>query len=95
VGLKVVQARVADLRCFERNPRRISPERLEALKRSLEEDREMLLARPLIALVDGRVICGNQRLLAAQQLGWRTAYVELDDARARTWVLRDNNGYGE
>ena len=58
----------------------------------------MLRARPLIALLDGRVVCGNQRLLAARELGWvsiPTVFVDLDDARARTWVLRDNNGYGE
>lgn len=58
----------------------------------------MLQARPLIALIDGRVICGNMRLRAAQALGWATiptSYVDLDDVRARTWVVRDNNGYGE
>jgi DNA modification methylase len=96
--LAVVDAPVAELRSWERNPRRISPERLEALKRSLEQDREMLRARPLVALTDGRVICGNMRLRAAQQLGWETIstmFVDLDDARARQWVLRDNNSYGE
>jgi len=89
---------VSALRCYDRNPRKISAERLEALKRSLEEDRDMLRARPLIALPDGRVVCGNQRLRAAQELGWAaipTVFVDLDDARARLWVLRDNNSYGE
>ena len=86
------------LREYARNPRRIGAERLDALKRSLTKDPDMLEARPLIALPDGRVICGNMRLRAAQELGWQTIptlYVELDDVRARTWVLRDNNGYGE
>ena len=95
---RIAEAKIADLSFYDRNPRKISPERLVALKRSLEADREMLHARPLIALLDGRVICGNQRLLAAQELGWTsipTVHIDLDDARARTWVLRDNNGYGE
>ena len=58
----------------------------------------MLWARPLVALSDGRVICGNMRLRAARELGWGaipTLVVELDEARARVWVVRDNNAYGE
>ena len=80
------------------NPRRISGERLEALKRSLAADPEMLEARPLVALPDGVVVCGNMRLLAARELGWETipvVTVELDPERARLWMLRDNQEYGE
>ncbi len=69
-----------------------------ALKRSLLADREMLAARTLIALPDGSVVCGNQRLLAARELGWETIpaiVVNLDEERAAVWALRDNNGYGE
>jgi DNA modification methylase len=58
----------------------------------------MLRARPLIALPDGTVICGNQRLLAAQALGWETIpvlTVDLEPERARLWALRDNNQYGQ
>ena len=68
----VVEVELSRLRCFDGNPRRISAERLEALKRSLVAEREMLRARPLIALPDGRVICGNMRLRAARELGWGT-----------------------
>jgi DNA modification methylase len=80
------------------NPRKITPERLAQLKRSLEADREMLAVRPLIALLDGTVVCGNQRLRAAQALGWETipaVVVDLDDRRAKEWMLRDNNQFGE
>src|SRR5207244_5941955 len=64
----------------------------------LLEDREMLAARPLLALPDGTVFAGNQRLRAARELGWRTIpvlTVELEWGRARLWALRDNNPYGE
>ncbi len=57
----------------------------------------MLRARPLIALPDGTVIAGNQRLAAAVALGWETiptVVVDLDDARAAEWALRDNRPYG-
>lgn len=83
---------------WDRNPRFITEERFEALKASMRADPRMLLARPLIALVDGRVIAGNMRLKAAQDLGWETipvVRVDLDDVTATTWALRDNNPYGE
>jgi ParB-like chromosome segregation protein Spo0J len=83
---------------WSRNPRRISKPRLEALKRALVAEPEMLQARPLIALPDGTVVAGNQRLRAARELGWPTlptVTVDLDEARATEWALRDNRGYGE
>ncbi len=91
------QTPIGDLVAFDDNPRNISHERLAALKRSLEADPEMLQARPLLALPDGRVIAGNQRLRAAQELGWPTVpsiTVDIDETRARLWALRDNNQYG-
>jgi len=86
------------LRPWPENPRTITAERLEQLKRNLLADREMLQARPLIALPDGTVICGNQRLLAAQELGWETIptlMFALSWERARMWALRDNNPLGD
>lgn len=80
------------------NPRTIDPERFEQLKTMLAADPEMLRARPLIALPDGTVIAGNQRLRAAAELGWQTiptVYADLDDETARLWMLRDNNPMGE
>ena len=90
--------RIADLHSNPENPRTITTERLEALKAALESDGAMLQARPLIALPDGTVIAGNQRLRAAQELGWETIpviRVDLDEQTARLWMLRDNSEYGE
>jgi hypothetical protein len=61
LGGSVEEVELERLRTWERNPRRIATERLESLKRSLVDDPEMLRARPLLALPDGRVFCGNQR----------------------------------
>ena len=58
----------------------------------------MLRARPLIALPDGTVIAGNQRLLAARELGWETVpvvFADLDETRAAEWALRDNRAYAQ
>ncbi len=93
----VVEVPLVRLRVSEENPRRIGPEKLEQLKRSLAADPAMLQARPLIALPDGTVIAGNMRLRAAQELGWHTipvVYADLDHERARLWMLRDNQAYG-
>lgn len=78
-GLTVVEAPVVGLRPHERNPRSITKQRLAALKADLEADPDMLRARPLIVLPDGRVIAGNQRLRAVQELGWETVPVVYAD----------------
>lgn len=95
---------VDDLRPHPRNPRKITPARLEALERVLAADPEMLQARPLIALPDGTVVAGNQRHRAATSLRDKgderfqtvpTVYADLDEDRAIEWALRDNEGFGE
>ena len=94
----MAQLPTALLKPWPENPRTISEARLTDLKRSLVEDREMLEARPLIALPDGTVILGNQRLQIALELDWKTIpviTVDLTPERARLWALRDNNSYGE
>jgi DNA modification methylase len=89
---------LTDLRPHPGNPRRITQARLEQLQRTLTAEREMLHARPLIALPDGTVIAGNQRLAAAVALGWESipvVYADLDAATARRWMLLDNRPAGE
>jgi ParB-like nuclease domain len=94
----VVETPLERLRVWPENPRRITQARLDDLKRALEADREMLRARPLLALPDGLVFAGNQRLRAARELDWQTIpvlFVDLDPGRARLWALRDNSAWGE
>jgi len=95
---RVVELRLSRLRPWPENPRDITAGAMEQLEQALVADPDMLWARPLIALPDGTVICGNQRLLAARQLGWQTiptVTIDLDPDRARVWALRDNNQYGQ
>jgi DNA modification methylase len=94
---RVRELPVSQLSVWKENPRSISDSRMAELQQALESDPEMLWARPLIALPDGVVICGNQRLLAARESGWTkipVITVELDRERARLWALRDNASYG-
>jgi hypothetical protein len=95
---RVVEMPLSALRPWPDNPRFISASALEQLKQALISDPAMLWARPVIALLDGTVVCGNQRLLVACELGWQTIpaiTVDLDHDHARVWALRDNNQYGE
>ena len=94
--------RVADLRLSDRNPRTISTGRLENLKRSLEQDRAFLDARPLLVnSYPGRenvVIAGNMRLRAAQALGWEEVpvlMVSVPPEIEAQWNLKDNNQWGD
>lgn len=80
------------------NPRSISDERFEALKYAIEKDPDMLQARPIIATLDGEVVCGNMRLRAMLDMGWTEAPVfaaDLSAERKREWMLRDNQEYGD
>lgn len=96
--LEAVLTPLADLHPWEENPRTIDQAQLERLAASMADDPRMLEARPLIALPDGRVIAGNQRLAAAHLLEWErlpVITVELDEEEARKWAIRDNNSFGE
>jgi ParB-like chromosome segregation protein Spo0J len=89
---------VDELHESSENPRRISPARLAQLSRSLAADPQMLDARPIIALPDGTIVAGNMRHRAAVELGWSSVpciTVDLDRERARVWMLRDNQSYGD
>lgn len=89
---------IDELQPSSENPRKIAPKRLEQLKRSLENDPLMLHVRPIVALRDGTIVAGNMRWLAARELGWQEipcVLVDIDAERARVWMLRDNQSYGE
>jgi hypothetical protein len=96
--LRVVDEPVARLRENPRNPRRITRAREQQLQRTLAAQPELLQARPLIALPDGLVICGNMRLRAVRALGWATVptvFAPIDEVTATLWGFLDNRGFGE
>lgn len=84
------------------NPRRISKERFEDLKRSMNADRDFLHARPIIANVNptrrGIVIAGHMRLMVARELGFTEVpvmEVNVDAKQERRWMVTDNAHHGE
>jgi len=84
-----------------KNPRFIKTERYEKLKKSLEDNPEMLSARELLVYnYDGEliVIGGNMRLRAAKELGFKQLPCKiLDDLtpeQIRAFVIKDNVSFG-
>lgn len=97
--LEVVMARVSELRVNPWNPRRMRSERKGPFLRAMVQQQGLLEARPVIVRrSDNVVIAGNQRLLAAIELGWETipaVFVELDEVEEALWIFLDNRGFGE
>lgn len=89
---------VADLHPWDQNPRTISPERFENLRRAIAADPEFLRLRPILARTDGLIYCGNQRYLAAVANGATAVPAILEDVDERTMrerAIRDNEQWGE
>jgi site-specific DNA-methyltransferase (adenine-specific) len=85
----------------EKNPRTISVDKLEKLKKSILEFPKMLELRPIIINEDFVVIGGNMRLTALMQLGYKEIPNEwvkvgtLNDEQQKRFIIADNVGYGE
>ena len=87
---------VADLKPFERNPRKISAEDFERLKESL---RKFGYHTPIKAMPDLRIIGGHQRRKALQELDIKKIVVwvperDLTDEEFRELLVKDNLPFG-
>jgi DNA-directed RNA polymerase subunit RPC12/RpoP len=86
----------------ERNPRRITAEQMQKLQRSLKDDKDYLVARPIcVNVVDGKYIvyAGNQRVRAAKKLGWKSIECHVDHNLSQEMIdkriIKDNKTFGE
>lgn len=98
----VVDLSLSQLQLVDYNPRTITREQMDALKRSLTADPSFFRQRPCLVNLrpDGRrvVYAGAMRLEAARQLGWETVPCLVDRIPLeQEWErnLKDNNAYGE
>lgn len=86
-----------------KNPRFIRDNRFAALKKSIEDAPEMLTLRELIVYPLGKkyiVICGNMRLRACREIGYKELpckmlQEETPPEKLREYAIKDNNGFGE
>lgn len=92
------------LKGLPKNPRFFRDYRYEAMKRSIKESPEMLELRELIVFpyADERyiVVCGNLRLRACKELGYKELPCKIlkpdtDVRKLREYATKDNVNFGE
>ncbi len=85
-----------------KNPRFIKSDRFDKLKKSIEENPEMLELREIIAYDNTGelvVICGNMRLRACKELGIKEVMVKIlpqstDVNKLKAYTIKDNVEFG-
>jgi ParB-like chromosome segregation protein Spo0J len=101
--LKMIEfIEIEKLTLLDNNPRRITKDQFEKLKKSLKEDPKFFELRPCLVNKVGdtlTVYAGNQRVRAAHKLKWTHVPCIIDEdlskARMDSRILRDNLHYGE
>lgn len=86
-----------------KNPRIIKDYRFEKLKKSIQDDPEMLALRECIVIPYDKkyiVICGNMRLKACIDLGYKEVpckvlAIDTPVEKLRAYTIKDNVGFGE
>lgn len=83
----------------EANPRTISKEKFELLKKSITDFPDMLELRPLVIDENNIVLGGNMRLKALIELGYKTVPVvragSLSAEQKKEFIIKDNVGFGD
>lgn len=103
IKLSDLHLNTGQIKDVPKNPRFIKDERYEALKKSIEDDPEMLQLRELVAYDNNGelvVILGNMRYRAMKELGYKEAPVkvlpaETDAKKLRAYIQKDNIAFGQ
>lgn len=104
IDVALIELNKGQIPGLPKNPRIIRKERYELTKKSIEETPEMLELREII-LVEYMpqryvVVCGNQKVRACKELGWKTVLckvlpAETPVSKLREYAMKDNLHYGE
>lgn len=103
IRLSDLHLNTGQIKDVPRNPRFIKDERYEALKKSIEDDPEMLQLREIVAYDNNGelvVILGNMRYRAMKEPGYKDAPVkvlptETDAKKLRADIQKDNIAFGQ
>lgn len=104
LAISLLDFNKGQLQGLPKNPRFFRDYRYEAMKKSIEESPEMLQLRELIVypFPEGRyvVVCGNLRLRACRELGYKELPCkildpETDVKKLREYATKDNVSFGE
>jgi hypothetical protein len=94
--------KLSSIKANPNNPRIIKNEKLDKLKRSIEEFPEMMELRPIVIDETNTIIGGNMRFRALQELGkkevpnnWIKKASELTEDQKKRFVITDNASFGE
>lgn len=103
VALSKLHLNTGQIEGVPKNPRFIKDERFESLKKSIQDDPEMLELREIIAYDNGGeliIVGGNMRYRAMKELGYKDAPVkilpkETAPEKIRAFIIKDNLGFGQ
>lgn len=103
ISIKLLLLNTGQIEGLPKNPRFIKDERFEALKKSIQDDPEMLELRELIVYPHEDkyvVIAGNMRLRASKELGFKEMPCKVLDAdtpveKLRKYTIKDNVSFGQ
>lgn len=104
IPISLLDFNKGQLKGFLKNPRFFRDYRYEAMKKSIAESPEMLELRELIVFPypEGRyvVVCGNLRLRACKELGYKELPCKVldpstDVKKLREYATKDNVNFGE
>ena len=103
IDIRLLCRNTGQIEGLPKNPRFIRDEKFELLKKSIQENPEMLSLRELLVYPVGEqyiVIGGNMRLEACKALGYKTVPCKVLDAdttveQLKAYTVKDNAGFGE
>lgn len=107
IPINQIEPNKGQIEGLPKNPRFIKDARFEALKKSIEDAPEMLALRELIvypikgqSVIKYVAICGNMRLRACQQLGYKelpckVLPIETPVEKLREYTIKDNVAFGQ
>lgn len=94
--------KLSDIKPNPRNPRTITEDKLDKLKKSIEEMPKGLSIKPMIVDENNIIIGGNQRYLALLELGydeipdnWVKKVIDLTEHEKKRFLIVDNVSFGE
>jgi len=93
---------LSEIKLNDRNPRKVSKEKLDKLKKSITDFEKMMKLRPIVIDENNIVLGGNMRFKALQSLKytevpdeWVKKAADLSEEEKRRFVVADNLGFGE
>ena len=94
--------KLTEIKPNERNPRTITKDKLEKLKKSINNFDKMMALRPIVVDENNVILGGNMRYNALKALGykeipdeWVKRAEDLTEEEKKRFIIEDNVGFGE